>query len=225
MPTTTRSRLSTISAKDIARLAKCGEEQLKQEYDGASELYNRILRSSRNDIGSNEFIKLVYDMLIVFKMNSRGAKLSELPDFKKSIKEHTGTILSLAKYKLEKVKETDDAFKETISFLFDNLRLTQTTARLVTFSKTMHFLLPDLFMPIDRRYTLRFFYESTPVNQKQCFLQVFEQFRQYAQKHHEVLKEQVDKNSRWNRNIPKIIDNIIIASITETMKPQDKAKH
>ena len=205
-------------------MARSGEKLLTQEYDEASELYNRILRSSRNDIGSNEFIKLVYDMLVAFKMNSRRAKLSELADFKKSIKKHADTIQSLAKFKLEKVKETDDSFKETIGFWFDNLCLTQTNARLVTFSKTMHFLLPDLFMPIDREYTLRFFYGSTSGNEKRCFLQVFEQFRQYAQKHHAILKAQVDKRSHWNRNIPKVIDNIIIAYVTETMKPQKKAK-
>ena len=157
-------------------------------------------------------------MLIAFKMNSRGARLCELTDFKKSIKKHADTIQSLAKYKLEKVKSTDDTFNETIDSLFDKLHLTQTKSSLVTFSKAMHFLLPDLFMPIDRRYTLRFFYESTPINQKQCFLQVFEQCRQFAQEHSEILKAQVDKTSCWNRNIPKVIDNIIIAYVSEKME-------
>ena len=161
----------------------------------------------------------VYDMLVAFQMNSRRAELSDLKDFKKAIKKCADTIQSLAKIKLEKVRETDDSFKETIGFLFDNLcGLTKTDASLVTTSKTLHFLLPDLFMPIDRRYTLQFFYGYSPENEKQCFLQVFEQFRQYAQKHHETLKAQVDKNSHWNRNIPKVIDNIIIAFVTKNMK-------
>ena len=102
--------------------------------------------------------------------------------------------------------------------LFDDLCLTQTKSSLVTFSKAMHFILPDLFMPVDRWCMLRFFYESTPMNEKQCFLQVFEQFWQFAHKHHETLKAQVDKASCWNRNIPKVIDNIIIAYVSEKMK-------
>ena len=212
-----RDLLSTIPVKSITQLARSGEKLLTQEYDKTSELYNRILRFPRNDITSDEFIKLVYDMLIAFKMNSRGAKLSAFADFKKTIKKHADTIQSFARYKLEKVKETDDSFKEMIDSLFDNLCLTQTKSSLVTFSKTMHFLLPDLFMPIDRRYTLRFFYESTPINQKQCFLQVFEQFRAFAQEHHEILKAQVDKTSCWNCNIPKVIDNSIIAYVSEKM--------
>ena len=212
-----RDLISTISMKDIAKLAKSGDKLLTQEYDAT--LYHRILCSSRNDISSDDFIEPIYEMLIAFKMNSRGAKLSKLPDFKKLIKKHADTIGSLYKVKLEKVKATDDALIDTIGSLFCNLDgLTQTNSTLVTFSKTMHFLLPDLFMPIDRRYTLRFFYESPPINQKQCFLQVFEQFRQFAQEHHDILKAQVDSNSRWNRNIPKIIDNIIIAYVSEKME-------
>lgn len=213
MPTLKRDLLSTILAKDIVELAKSGDALLTQEYN--AERYHRILRFSRKDITNDDFIKDVYEMLKDFKMNSRGAKLSELKEFKQSIEDHTDTILSLAKFKLETVKATDEAFKETIASLFDSLDLTQTNSRLVTFSKAMHFLLPDLFMPIDRRYTLQFFYESTPVDQKACFLQVFEQFRAFAQEHHAVLKEQVDKTSCWNRNIPKVIDNIIIAYVTK----------
>jgi len=157
MPTLKRDLLSTIRAKDIAKLAKSGEELLTKEYDESVERYHRILRFSRKDIADNDFIKDVYDMLIAFKMNSRGASLSEPADFKKSIKKHVDTIQSLAKYKLETVKANDETFKETIAFLFDNLKLTQINSPLVTFAKTMHFLLPDLFMPIDRRYTLQFF--------------------------------------------------------------------
>ena len=218
MPKLKRDLLSTIPAKSIARLAKSGEKLLTQEYDETAERYNRILRFPRKDINSDEFINLVYDMLIAFKMNSRGAKLSAFADFKTTIAKQADIIQSLAKYKLEKVKATDDTFIATIDSMFDSLRLTQTKSSLVTFSKAMHFLLPDLFMPIDGRYTLRFFYESKPVNEKACFLQVFEQFRLFAQEHHESLREQVDSNSHWNRNIPKVIDNIIIAYVSEKME-------
>ena len=139
-------------------------------------------------------------------------------DFKKAIIKQADIVQSLTKYKLEKVKATDDTFTATIDSLFDDLRLTQTKSSLVTFSKAMHFIQPDLFRPVDRWYTLRFFYESTPVNEKTYFLQVFEQFRQFAHEHHETLMAQVDKASCWNRNIPKVIDNIIIAYVSEKME-------
>ena len=230
MPKLKRVLISTIPPKNIVRLAKGGEKLLTQEYD--AELYHRILRSSRSDISSDDFIEQIYEMLVAFKMNSRGAKLAELPDFKKAIKKHADTIQSLAKVKLEKVKATDDAFTDTIGTLFCNLDgLTQTRSTLVTFSKTMHFLLPDLFMPIDRKFTLQFYYSDLPFKnkcamqnvintrekQKKCLSFISEDFRRYAREHCEVLSEQIKSTSPWNRNIPKVIDNIIIAYVSEKM--------
>ena len=227
MPTTSRSLLSIIPAKDIPRLAKSGEVILSKRYHKSSVLYEQILLSSRKDVVSDNLIELVHKMVKAFGMNRPSVQLKELKDFEKLVKKHADTIQSLAKYKLEKVKATDDSFKETVVNLFDGLCLTGTDAPLVTFSKTMHFLLPNLFMPMDRKYTLQFFSRShlgSRENQKRTFLQLFEQFRQFAHEHHTILKAQVDKNSCWNRNIPKVIDNIIIAHVTETMKPQNKAK-
>ena len=234
MPTLKRDLLSTISVRNIARLAKSGEERLSKKYPQSAELYDCILQSSRNNFGDDELIEQVYKMLAAFGMDNQQAKLSDLPDFKQLIQGHTKTIQLFAHLKLEVVKETDESFKETMSSLFCNLAgLTQTKLSLVTFAKAMHFLLPNLFMPIDHKYTLQFFYTDPPYKkkeyvryymidtldkQKQCFLQVFEQFRQFAQKNHALLTAQVDKTSRWNRNIPKVIDNIIIAHVSENME-------
>jgi len=84
-------------------------------------------------------------------------------------------------------------------------------------------------MPIDRKYTLQFYYANTfnrtnsmenviDSSEKECLHQVFEDYRQFAQKNHALLAAQVDKTSRWNRNIPKVIDNIIIAHVSENME-------
>jgi len=218
MPKLKNTLLSTIPAKDIARLARRGEELLTKKYDKSSVLYDSVLRFPDKDFRSNDFLQRVYDMLVAFKMNSRGARLSEPADFKRTLKKHADMIQSFAKFKLEKIKESDSGLTDSICFLFDNLELVQTKSPLVTFSKTMHFLLPDLFMPIDRRYTLRFFYESTPANQKACFLQVFEQYRQFAHQHSEALKALVNPKSRWNRSIPKVIDNVIIGYVSNKME-------
>ena len=225
--------LLTITETDIPRLAKSGEELLSQKFAQSAELYNRILHSSRDDLASDELIEHVYDMLIAFGMNSQKAKMSELLDFTKLIQKHADTIQSLAKLKLEEIEENDNAFKTTIDSLFSALEgITQTISTLGTFSKTMHFLLPDLFIPISRKNTLQFYYADMPFNrerkmqhvidsgekQRECLEQVFDDFRQFAQKRYEILKAQVDKTSCWNRNIPKVIDNILIAYVSEKME-------
>lgn len=238
MPTLKNTLLSTppYQTKRIIELLKYTETHYRE--DNAPKLYDEVLLSSRKDKGmvSDDFLELIYETLKAFNMDTKGAKLSELSVFKRSIKKHAQTIQSLVGFKLEKVKKDDRTLAVAIPALFnlfDDHQLVQTESPLVTFSKTMHFLLPDLFMPIDRKFTLQFFYSRPPykkVNyglyhltntlekQKECFLQVFEQFRQFAHTHSGILKEQVDKNSRWNRNIPKVIDNIIIAYERENME-------
>ena len=218
MPKLKNTLIATIPAKDIARLAQCGEELLSQKYKKSAALYDRILQFPDKDFRSNDFLDRVYGMLNAFGMNSQKARLSLPAAFKQYLKKHADTIQSLAKIKLERIKESDSELIGTIGDLFDNLRLTQTNSPLVTFSKTMHFLLPDLFMPIDRRYTLRFFYEHAPTNQKACFLQVFEQYRAFSHQHSEALQALADPHSRWNRNVPKIIDNAIIGYVSNKME-------
>jgi len=212
MPTN-ENPLSVIrTKKEIVELSNDTEKHYRKS---TVELYDEVLHLTPQKKFTEDGLILIYKTLKAFNMDSKGAKLSELSDFKKSLKNHSDTIQSLTKYRLEKVKETDDNLKDTIGSLFDNLKLVKTNSRLVTFSKTMHFLLPHLFMPIDRKYTLKFFHKTYMANkdmetQKRCFFGVFEYFRQFAHEHKEYLEKQVDDNSRWNRNIPKIIDNIII---------------
>jgi hypothetical protein len=83
--------------------------------------------------------------------------------------------------------------------------------KLVTFSKTLHFFLPDLVVPIDRKYTLQFFYGSTyvPKSDQKQFQRFMEIEQQYLK-----LQSNIDFSKfiddKWNLNIPKTLDNLII---------------
>ena len=147
-------------------------------------------------------------------MNQRGAKLSDYEVFKKSIFEHKQTIQSLHNLRIETLSDSTHV-KDVIQFLLKNLQLVANDKpKLVTFSKTLHFFLPDLLMPIDRSYTLQYFYQNTNFQkdddkQAKIYNEILNQFHQLATIYN--FKIHIDDN--WNRNIPKIIDNIIIAYI------------
>ena len=188
-------------------------------YDPGNYLYRKICKE--NDINrkfEDKFIELIYVTLSAWNMNSRGAKLSDFEDFKSSIKTNKNQIVNLSKYRIEKIREIEfDMITWRLKHLFDNLKLVgknknnKEKPRLVTFSKTMHFLLPDLVVPIDRTYTLKFFYGNKSINPKlnlqfQKFLHIFKECSNFASK--SKLNSKLDDN--WNQNIPKIIDNIII---------------
>ncbi len=189
-------------------------ERTKRDYrplDPGLYLYNLLMNKSQEDIFSDEYLELVYTTLIAWNMNGRAAKLADINKFKGSIRKNRKEIESMVNMRLEKL--TENELKKVIAILqklFNDLELVKTNSPLVTFSKTMHFLLPNLIVPIDRRYTITFFYglRGIPEKGKQfaVFEEIFTKFWELSKKYD--LSRYVDKV--WNRNIPKIMDNAII---------------
>lgn len=146
-------------------------------------------------------------------MNQRGAKLSEFDTFRESILSEKQNIQRLQNLKLEKIKESE--VNELISefqVLFQNLELVaEAKPKLVTYSKALHFLLPNLIPPMDRKYTLMFYFNNTNLSkleksQFNDFKNIFQDFYNFSQS----AKLSLLTDNLWNKNIPKIIDNIII---------------
>jgi len=206
-----------IKATDIKKLLDYTNEEYRP-YDPGLYLYNLMSNYSFEKKFSDEFIELVYTTLTAWNMNQRGAKLAKFDLFKQSILDNKDTIQSLEKYRIEELDSITDAIEKPIRALFKKLDLVETQSKLVTFSKTLHFFLPNLLMPIDRAYTLRFFYknysEANADEQIQIYLDILDQFRQFAKKHRDN-KAFKERNKRWDKNLPKMIDNIIIAFISK----------
>ena len=190
-------------------------EKTKKEYrnlDPGQYLYNLLLNKRKiSDIYSDEYLELAYTTLIAWNMNGRGAKLSDIDNFKDTIRENKNEINLLKGYRIEKLDEQEiKKVLEILERLFNKLEIVKTKSPLVTFSKTLHFLLPELVVPIDRRYTANFFYNSNQIPQKEkqfkVFSDLFEKFWEISQRYN--LNNYLDNN--WNRTIPKVIDNMII---------------
>jgi hypothetical protein len=190
-------------------------EKQYRPYDPGWYLYNKLLQVKNiEDKFTDEFIELVYVTLSAWNMNSRGARLSDFEAFKKSIRKHKSTILTLSKFKITDIKNKEEIFS-LLKKVFYEIELVYTDKpRLVTFSKAMHFYLPTLVVPIDRKYTLTFFNGNININKKldlqwKKFIHIYEQMMDFS----EDLKIQEVVNNRWSKNIPKIIDNLIIGYI------------
>ncbi|MCL2718782.1 MAG: hypothetical protein FWE14_08405 [Lachnospiraceae bacterium] len=179
-------------------------------YDPGWYLYQKIINYGGNKITS-EFVKLVYVTLCAWNMNGRGAKLSEYDDFEKSIFAHGHALQQLEEQDVRYLYESihiQDQLKE----LFFNLNLVAAGKPiLVTASKMLHFFMPNLIVPIDRKYTLSFFNGNTNVppkieSQFQMFLEIQKEFSQFTRTYDLSLY----KDERWNLTIPKVMDNMII---------------
>ncbi len=198
----------SLLSLDIEKCLNKTEAEYRKLEPG-SYLYNMVLSYNYERKFSQEFIELVYVTLSAWNMNSRGAKLSDYESFKNSI---LANKTEFDKLKNKGIKDLDDSHFNVLQYLFSTLKLVQSKAPLVTFSKLMHFFLPNTVAPIDRKYTLYFYNKSTNIPKS-----VVEQFNLYKAIHTDYrnFAQNVDlskyvKSSGWNRTEPKVIDNIII---------------
>jgi hypothetical protein len=194
-------------------------------WDAGWYLYRRLMQGGMNRF-STDYLEMAYVLLKAWGMDSRGARLASFDDFKRSIKDSKTEILKLSRLRIEEV----DSFKtgsvhETLKHLFGSLKLVKNKKpKFVSFAKAMHFLCPDLVPPMDRKYTLGYFGQNQYAlqdneRQFQLFIKIMEQYRLFNRKH--PLAKRVDKQSRWNLNLPKVCDNIIIGHyLLKEKKPE-----
>lgn len=163
--------------------------------------------SLKNLLKKNEFIELLYATLTAWDMNARGAKIKYFDEFRENLLKNKIYFEKLTNYQLNKISENDFLkIKEILKKIYNNLQLMKTKGRLVSNSKMMHYLLPDLVMPMDRQNTLNFFFGNTNESEKK-FLDIIECTYYIVQ---EIdLRRFLD--NEWNQSIPKIIDNAIIS--------------
>jgi hypothetical protein len=214
-----------ISNKRIFEKSLKKTKEYYRPFDPGNYLYNLLLKKTdKIDLFCDEYLELVYTTLIAWNMNGRGAKLSDINTFKNSIRKNKSDIIKLKKYRIEKLCENNEEIFEILDSLFEKLDLVEKSwtgkkikSKLVTFSKTLHFLLPKLIVPIDRRYTLNFFYNNKIVptdndikknNKKQ--MKIFKELHLKFYEIGKIYELEKSKDNKWNLNLPKIIDNAII---------------
>jgi hypothetical protein len=161
-----------------------------------------------------EFLRKLHETLIKWNMNQKGARLASFIDLTKSIKFWRDYLVKLYEYKLFEDIDNDIAkINEMLEKVFCNLIVMESKRRIVGVSKALHFLLPDLIMPIDGKYTLPAFYgynkfSNTPKKEFITFRQIFREFLEITDRL-QLNQSDVD-GEKWNTSVPKLIDNAII---------------
>jgi len=188
----------------------------------AGYLYSKILEF--NDLEArfdDSFIKLAYATLDAWGMNGRAARLKDFKLFREILLNNKATFLKLGIEQIDSCQLEDEAIKSTLKDLFIGLQdICVQKSKLVTISKTMHFFLPCLIPPIDRRYTLRYFAKGensidVPAGESSfaLFMTIIRCFQDFARLNNEELKEFMDLHNGWNKYMPKLIDSIIVGLV------------
>lgn len=181
-----------------------------RNYDPGKYIYIQLCQLGNEAFLSDKYIELMYITLHAWNMNSRGACLVGYKQFKDSIRKHEDRIRKLSYQRIESVSLA--SVKDDIKYLFNNLSVVSKTqkSRFVAMSKTLHFLCPNLLIPMDRKFTLQIYggtADGTIEAQFRKYWRITQDIQQFVSE--SFLEKEIDL-SGWNQNIPKIVDNIII---------------
>jgi hypothetical protein len=103
--------------------------------------------------------------------------------------------------------------QQQLKVLFCGLKIMATKRRIVGVSKALHFLLPDLALPIDSSNTMLAFYgynryEVGEIKESKTYSDIFEKSYKIAKQLN--LTESDVNDCGWSCSVPKLIDNAII---------------
>jgi hypothetical protein len=212
--------------KNIDKFLNYAEEGQKK-FGGPSEyFYSKIIechnKKSLNELlGEESFYEYIYATLIswgMHRMGKGGAKMRDFSPFRESIEECKEDLLKLDNKSLEKLLPNQiDQTQEILLKVFHKLKVMETNSKIVGTSKTLHFILPALVVPIDREYTLRFFGRRnnlTSKNEEKLFSDLFYRFCEISQK---LTLDKVNfKKSKFQPSVAKLIDNAIIGYVSKS---------
>jgi len=182
--------------------------------------YRELIAQHRNipNLGklldSDAFLQRLYSTLVKWDMNKRGARLVDFSIMRDSIQSYREELINLYKYRLDILSDEDiQIVEQQIKVLFCGLNIMATKRRIIGVSKTLHFLLPDLVLPIDGSNTMLAFYGYNRYDSSQE--KEFETFRKIFEKSYDIVKklnltESDVSGCGWSCSIPKLIDDAII---------------
>lgn len=132
--------------------------------------------------------------------------MKDYADFKNNLQINTRAFQAVETAANRFTWANRNAVVQALSSLYDNLMLMQSNGKLVSNSKALHFVFPDLCPPMDRTNTLQKLYGNTAESRNK-FLEVLEFAYDIIgglQNPHQYLDQQ------WNTTETKIVDNAII---------------
>jgi len=175
-----------------------------------------------------EFYELLYATLSswgMHRMGTRGAKLVGFDDFRGSILDNASAIVELRDLSLRELDETSaDNVAQRLADLMQALRISGTGTRMIAFSKALHHLLPSLVPPMDREYTLWFFYAPRDLTSgiDDCFADVFRACAKVAAANRHILLGLVSGHDDlsslvFDSSETKLVDNAIVEYVWTTL--------
>ena len=165
--------------------------------------------SVSNAINNDDFLYRLYRTLKAWGMVRYSHNVSPFPEFVKALRAKIDQIATFEGLKIDDPQLDIQKISSELIQLINSLEITRNKSKLVACSKTLHHILPELIVPIDRTYTGTFFGGSDYTfqhNQDDFFIFVMDNFATIAKDTNPVQFA----GKGWNTCQTKIIDNAII---------------
>lgn len=162
-------------------------------------------------------IEMIYATLTAWGMHrlgKNGSKMPDFDDFKISILRNRFQLENYRRIKIEEINnwELEDIIKDLKSLIFgeNGINASETKSKIVSGTKVLAHILPNIVPPIDRNYTASYFEKNIQQNPQELLQIVMEiLWRVYQEK--EVLKSALAYQEKHVYiSLPKLFDNVII---------------
>ena len=235
MPEMRKARMAAI--QDRTNLLIAAFPQFLQFYlrnppfqkEGQLECHALIIKLRRaagsiaGALRDSRFLTSLYDTPQAWGIGARGSKLVPFRRFSDALLAAEESIAALEGLTLDQAGLRLPQVTAGIWDLVEHLSIVENKAKLVAGTKTLHHLLPELVVPIDRQYTQAFFGWHGPEFQyeQHAFLELaLKTFAQVARK----ASPQQYVGHGWNTSRTKVIDNAIVGTIVVAYHLQESAE-
>jgi hypothetical protein len=161
-----------------------------------------------------DFFESLYATLTSWGMHRMGdtkAKLVDLSKMVSSFREQESALNELASIRICDIPaEKIPKIAAQIWSVLSRLSVGVGETRIVAGSKALHHLLPDLVPPIDRQYTIRFFYHHKTLcrGDESTFTEIYPHFHHIAVACKDKIETRMGRS--MHTSITKVLDNAIV---------------
>ena len=180
-------------------------------------------------LNDDDFFESLYATLAAWGMHRMGrgnTKLAELDEIKSSFRRQTEQIRMIETFTITNLLDLGaEQVMVQLWQIITGLKVGIGTTKIVANSKALHHLLPSLVPPIDREYTLRFFYNRKTLTQgdEVAFQEIFPYFHAIGAGRKEEIARRIGRG--MNTSETKVIDNAIVGFVHRHLKKNRQGDH
>ena len=200
------------------------------EFGGPSIYFHKkaLLEQKNNFLGNNH-LNMIYAVMPswgMHRMGTKGAKMVEYNIFKEEILKNKDEINELKNKNIKNVNIDNIA-----KLITEKIHVSKSNSFLVSSSKVLHHILPNIISPIDRNYSIRFMRKnkddwgssSMNINNEEAYALIFiKEMFEFINNNEKLMSKyiiEINENNiydtNFNTSLTKIFDNLIMVYVKE----------